>query len=234
MKRARGAALGAALCALVIVVMLAWYAPCAPPRRERADASAAFPTAATAGGPSAPPGQGAVAANGTQDARDAPAAGSVASTTPPNPIAPVGPSAPETPPAERGPPGAPRPDAPRPAGARRATAPQLSLDAAVPTGRLDASSIRDVVRSHVRELADCATGELERGRADDGRVVLELDIGADGRVASANVTDESVGNETVRSCLERVARSMTFPAPSGGHVRVRYPITLGLSPPQRP
>lgn len=98
-------------------------------------------------------------------------------------------------------------------------------------GRLDASAIRDVVSSHRDELGFCFAWQLHQRPDLGGRVVMEFEIGPDGRVSEARVADDELGDETVARCFLGVTRRMEFPAPEGGPVTVRYPFILSPDAP---
>lgn len=107
-----------------------------------------------------------------------------------------------------------------------------SADAGV-RGRLDANAIRDVVRSHRDELGFCFAWQLHQHPDLGGRLVMELEIGADGHVVRARVADDALGDETVARCFVGVTRRMEFPPPESGTVMVRYPFDLSPGEPEQ-
>ncbi|MCZ7685842.1 MAG: AgmX/PglI C-terminal domain-containing protein [Sandaracinaceae bacterium] len=100
-----------------------------------------------------------------------------------------------------------------------------------PTGRLGASAIRDVVRSHRDQLGFCFAWQLHLHPELRGRITMDFTIGEDGSVTRAEVADDQLGDETVLTCFRNVTRRMQFPAPEGGEVRVRYPFILAPEEP---
>lgn len=109
--------------------------------------------------------------------------------------------------------------------------PPLLDGGARPTGRLDASAIRDVVRSHRDQLGFCFAWQLHLHPELRGRITMDFTIGEDGSVTRAEVVDDQLGDETVLTCFRGVTRRMQFPAPEGGEVRVRYPFILAPEEP---
>ena len=110
---------------------------------------------------------------------------------------------------------------PRPRGADAGVAPR---------GRLAASAVQDVVRAHRDELGFCFAWQLHQRPDLGGRVVMEFEIGPEGRVTEARIADDVLGDETVLRCFVSVTRRMEFPAPEGGSVTVRYPFVLSSGP----
>jgi hypothetical protein len=100
-----------------------------------------------------------------------------------------------------------------------------------PTGRLDASAIRDVVRESRDQLGFCFAWQLHQHPELGGRLTMDFTIGEDGAVTRAEVVDDEIGDETVQRCFLSVTQRMRFPVPEGGgEVRVRYPFTLSAVP----
>lgn len=103
---------------------------------------------------------------------------------------------------------------------------QASADGGVPRV-LNADSIRDVVRDNRDQLGFCFAWQLHEHPELGGRITMELEIDAQGRVTQARVADDTVGDETVARCFGSVARRMEFPPSEGdGVTTVRYPFEL--------
>ena len=99
-----------------------------------------------------------------------------------------------------------------------------------PTGRLDANSIRDVVRESRDQLGFCFAWQLHQHPELGGRLTMDFTIGEDGAVTRAEVVDDELGDETVQRCFRSVTQRMRFPVPEDGEVRVRYPFQLSADP----
>ncbi len=82
-----------------------------------------------------------------------------------------------------------------------------------------AALVRRVVRRHLEDLARCGS------HANDAARSVTFTIGADGHVTEATVERHGSGADPAADCVERVLRSMVFPAPPGGaSMIVRYPL----------
>lgn len=60
----------------------------------------------------------------------------------------------------------------------------------------------------------------------EGRLMLSARVGAQGQMCSANVTQNSLGDPGVASCITQMFRSGKFPAPAGGCVDVNVPLNF--------
>jgi len=76
--------------------------------------------------------------------------------------------------------------------------------------------ILDLVRSHRPELERCRADAVAAGRVPVGRLVLKWQIGADGRVASAETVTNETNDPTLVSCMLAKLRTWQFPRPKGG------------------
>jgi len=100
-------------------------------------------------------------------------------------------------------------------------------DGGAAPGRLNASSIRNVVREHRDEIGFCFAWQLHYHPELEGSVTMEFVIGPDGSVTDARVAEDALGDETVLRCFVGVTRRMQFTPPENGEeVTVRYPFHL--------
>lgn len=60
----------------------------------------------------------------------------------------------------------------------------------------------------------------------EGRLMVSARVGAQGQMCSANVTQNSLGDPGVASCITQMFRSGKFPAPAGGCVDVNVPLNF--------
>jgi len=60
----------------------------------------------------------------------------------------------------------------------------------------------------------------------EGRLMLSARVGAQGQMCSASVTQNSLGDPGVASCITQMFRSGKFPAPAGGCVNVNVPLNF--------
>lgn len=88
--------------------------------------------------------------------------------------------------------------------------------------------IRGTVRANVREIRDCYNTGLERDAGLKGRVVVDFEIGSDGKVTRAGASDKSdLPDAEVRACIVGAVRRWVFPRPADGRpARVNYPFVL--------
>jgi hypothetical protein len=93
-------------------------------------------------------------------------------------------------------------------------------------GFLSREQIERVVRRHQRGIQYCYERELQNDGLLAGRISINWTIGLDGTVQSASVTENSMGNRNVESCILSEVRRMRFDQPDGGNVVVTYPFTF--------
>ena len=113
-------------------------------------------------------------------------------------------------------------------GRRSDRAPRASMSRGRPNvnGFLSREQIERVVRRHSRGIRYCYERELQNDPELGGRVSVNWTIDLDGRVASASIQENSMGNRNVESCIMREVRRMRFDQPDGGMVVVTYPFTF--------
>ncbi len=106
-------------------------------------------------------------------------------------------------------------------------APQVRAGVAAVTGSLSKEVIRRVVNQHKAEIKFCYESELNKHPDLAGRVVVAFVISPSGAVMSAQVSDSSLRNAEVESCLARKVKTWSFPSPDGGGVvSVSYPFVF--------
>jgi Ca-activated chloride channel family protein len=95
------------------------------------------------------------------------------------------------------------------------------------SGGMDREGIRRVIREHLPEIRNCYERELQSQPDLYGKVVLEWDIEAGGRVGKAAVKTDSLSNPKVGQCLTAHLRNWNFPEPPANTVgRVSYPFVF--------
>jgi len=88
----------------------------------------------------------------------------------------------------------------------------------------DREGIRETVRLHLREVRDCYEKAIDERPGAEGKVVLEFDIGVDGRATAVRVKDAGPKITHIAPCLSERLKSWQFPAPlSNEIVTVAYP-----------
>jgi hypothetical protein len=108
----------------------------------------------------------------------------------------------------------------------------------LPAGQdLDKDYIRSCVKELIPLLAECYEQGLERDPKLAGSVVVDFtidgapDVG--GVVSESAIDDDStLGDATVRECIQQTMYSLEISAPQdGGQVHVKYPFTFRPAPP---
>ncbi|MCA9671033.1 MAG: AgmX/PglI C-terminal domain-containing protein [Myxococcales bacterium] len=92
---------------------------------------------------------------------------------------------------------------------------------------LSRAAIQRVIAKHMSKIQACYERELLNHHGLAGKLVLDWEIGAAGRVVNARVHSSSI-SAPVSGCIARVVRRMRFPPPKGGPgtVKVRYPFVF--------
>ena len=94
-------------------------------------------------------------------------------------------------------------------------------------GSIDREAVRRVVRAGLKEVRACYEKELNRNPGIEGKVVIEWDIGEQGKVLAAKVKSTSLDNSSVESCIVARLKTWRFPEPPPNLVAtVSYPFTL--------
>ena len=57
-------------------------------------------------------------------------------------------------------------------------------------------------------------------------VVMEIDIGVDGKVMKVIVENSTLNNKDVEACMMRNIERWQFPKPEGGMCQIRYPFVF--------
>ena len=112
-------------------------------------------------------------------------------------------------------------------GPRKKRVPRPRALTATVRGALDKDIIRRIVRNHINEVRHCYNAGLARDPNLSGRVAVQFNIGLTGRVAASAVSQSTVKNASVGSCIAKAVRRWSFPRPpGGGNVIVTYPFQL--------
>jgi TonB family protein len=98
-------------------------------------------------------------------------------------------------------------------------------------GSLDKELIRNVIRSHIKEVKTCYESELEHKKDLAGKVMIRFTISPAGKVSESAVEQTTLGNATVEKCIAEAVRGWEFPKPQGGSVVVSYPFVLATDGP---
>lgn len=106
------------------------------------------------------------------------------------------------------------------AAASKPRPPKPKIEREAETGSLKKAQLNSVFNAHAGAMKKCYERVLKNEPGLAGKVRIELLIGSNGSVRSAKTRGGSLRNATVQDCMERHAKTMKFPEPSGGAVRV--------------
>lgn len=100
-------------------------------------------------------------------------------------------------------------------------------------GRLPPEVIQRIVQQGSAPLRKCYEASLRRDPKLAGRIVIAFTIDRSGSPEAVNNAESSVHDEALVACAVLMFRSLSYPEPEGGIVKVQYPITFdpGASPP---
>lgn len=87
-------------------------------------------------------------------------------------------------------------------------------------------ALQSALRSRAGAARRCYERALRQNEMLEGRMTVGVRIGSDGRVCSAHVVSNTLGDPTVASCVAGLMRSGSLPAPSGGCVDVQVPMSF--------
>lgn len=90
-------------------------------------------------------------------------------------------------------------------------------------GALDPDAIARFVKTRIASVKDCYERELKRNPQLAGKVAIAFTIEESGRVSEAEVETNTMGSDTVASCIAERIKRWVFPKPKGGSVTVSYP-----------
>lgn len=99
-------------------------------------------------------------------------------------------------------------------------------DAVTPDGRVAPEEVLRRATARIPALRSCYAKALQRDPGLGGTVVVRMHVEADGSVSSSRVSDGSIGDPALSSCLAKELGAMTFPAAEKGALEVLYPIEL--------
>lgn len=98
---------------------------------------------------------------------------------------------------------------------------------AVFSGTIDPEAIRRVIMQKTMVLRACYQRELSHDEGINGKVVVEFEIGEQGRVLTARVKTNETGNQAVADCVVRNLKGWRFPEPpTNQQVSVSYPFVF--------
>ncbi|MBI5497863.1 MAG: AgmX/PglI C-terminal domain-containing protein [Deltaproteobacteria bacterium] len=108
---------------------------------------------------------------------------------------------------------------------------EVSAASPVVMGSFDRESIRRVFQARTAQFKACYERALVRNPGLQGKLVVTLHIGPDGKVRRVGFGVDTVGAPEVKTCVERVVKALQFPvADGGGELTVTYPLLFRAPP----
>jgi len=112
-------------------------------------------------------------------------------------------------------------------GGRGRPVPKVRQRKASVEGAMDADIVRRIVRSHINEVRDCYELGLDKDATLSGEVTIDFTIDARGKVSSAEVAEDTLGDKEVGKCMGKALERWKFTRPKdGGSVKVSCPFVL--------
>jgi beta-lactamase regulating signal transducer with metallopeptidase domain len=99
-----------------------------------------------------------------------------------------------------------------------------------PEGDIDLALVAREVKRHMGDLKQCYERRLLVHPELSGKVVMHWYIATDGRVPEQCVTEDTLGDEEVVSCVNKLVEECRFPAPTGSAVDVSFPFVFKALP----
>lgn len=118
-----------------------------------------------------------------------------------------------------------------PSALRRASGPVVRAMPPSVEGALPVEVVRRIVLRNINQVSFCFGNATDGGPAPTGRVVLRMDIDAQGAVTASRVEESTTAAPSVDACIATASRRWTFPAPARGTVTARVPYVVQAASP---
>lgn len=92
------------------------------------------------------------------------------------------------------------------------------------------AALQSALRGAAGSAKSCYDRALQRSEVS-GSLTVAVQVGANGSVCGANITNDTVGSGEVSNCVLGRFRGRSFPAPDGGCVTVNIPINFTIKQP---
>ena len=96
-------------------------------------------------------------------------------------------------------------------------------------GELDPALVSKEVRARIGAVKACYERALKRNPNLSGKIKVRWTITAAGTVSGVDISDDSMGDSEVSSCIKQLVARWRFPAPAGGSVEVEFPFVFTAS-----
>ncbi len=104
--------------------------------------------------------------------------------------------------------------------------PTAKLGRLTVTGRLPPEVIQRILRQQRSRLITCYEAGLKQKPDLSGTVGISFVIKTDGTISQVQDAGSTLSDSGVRDCFVRALRTVSFPAPEGGVVKVQAPFEL--------
>jgi TonB family protein len=94
------------------------------------------------------------------------------------------------------------------------------------SGILDAGEVNKVVKSRLTAIKMCYEKALKKNPTLEGKLSVRFTIGTSGRVTSASVSSDTLGDPEVSSCVISKVKTFAFSKPEGGSVEYVFPFVF--------
>ncbi len=95
-------------------------------------------------------------------------------------------------------------------------------------GTIDREAVRRVIRSILAQIKNCYERQLRVNSQLEGKVVIQFEIGAQGRVDLAKTRSTTLNDTTTEACVAARIKEARFPEPPPGSIAVvDYPFVFG-------
>jgi hypothetical protein len=98
-------------------------------------------------------------------------------------------------------------------------------------GKLDPPALREHLETQRGAMSACFRAAEERLGGVWGRVLLRVDIDAEGKATAAGEHESTFPDRAASRCAADVLRQASWPAPQGGAARIMVPLRWGTPPP---
>lgn len=102
----------------------------------------------------------------------------------------------------------------------------MKIDGMGATGFCQKGNIEAVVKQRAGAIRACYEQQLQLHDNLAGKVAVRWTISLEGKVEAASVTNSTIGNAKVESCIMTVIRRMRFAKPEGGICVVQWPFVF--------
>jgi TonB family protein len=90
-------------------------------------------------------------------------------------------------------------------------------------GSLAPVDVKKAIVARKEDVKACYHALLEKQKKASGKVVIRFTIGEDGKVEDTVIMNETTLPNDTAQCIADILKTIEFPKPTGGKVRITYP-----------